>query len=212
MHHELYSTSFARDRMIGQQIRPSDVHDDRILSELATLSREQFVQARLRRLAYAETNIPLLHGHSMMTPRVEGELLQALNLTNQDDVLEIGTGSGYVTACLARLGNQVTSIELHADQLELARQSLARTGLRNIETRCEDAFAYTDERQYDAIAVTGSLPLYDDRFEHHLRPGGRLFVIVGQGPAMEARLSRLGIRAGPGYPTVDIRQPGHGFG
>jgi len=188
MHQELYSPSYARARMIEQQIRTADVHDRRVLSVLTTVSREEFVPEALRKLAYADTNIPLLHGHAMMTPQIEGELLQALALTDQDDVLEIGTGSGYLTACLAQLAGHVTSIELHADQLEKARAALDRTGIRNIDTSCEDVFHRRDDRQFDAIAVTGSLPLHDERFERWLRPGGRLFLIIGQGPAMEAKL------------------------
>ena len=168
MNQELYSPSYARARMIGQQIRTADVNDDRVLSVLATLSREEFVPAALRRLAYADTNIPLLHGHTMMTPQIEGELLQALALTERDDVLEIGTGSGYLTACLARLAKHVTSIELHADQLEKARAALDRAGTINVDTSCEDVFHRRADRQFDAIAVTGSLPQYDERFERWL--------------------------------------------
>ncbi len=174
--------------MIEQQIRTADVHDDRVLSTLATLSRELFVPEPFRKLAYADTQIPLLHGHAMMTPQLEGEVLQALALTEKDDVLDVGTGSGYLTACLARLSHLVTSIELHADQLDLARRALDECRIRNVDTHCQDVFHRIDDRQFDAIAVTGSLPVYDDRFEHWLRPGGRLFVVVGTGPAMEARL------------------------
>lgn len=188
MHQELYSTTYARERMINQQVRTSDVRDERVLATLDTLARERFVPEKFRRLAYADTQIPLLHGHSMMTPRIEGELLQALALGPDDDVLEIGTGGGFLTACLATLSRHVVSIELHPDQLDLARRALADSGIRNIETHIEDVFARTDDRQFDAIAVTGSLPLYDDRFERWLRPGGRLFVIVGEGDAMDARL------------------------
>lgn len=197
--------TYARERMIEQQIRTSDVHDDRVLSALATLSREDFVPTPLSKLAYADTNIPLLHGHTMMAPQVEGGLLQSLALISEDDVLEIGTGSGYLTACLARLSNHVTSVEVHADQLEIARRALDQAGINNVETVCEDVFARSDERQFDAIAVTGSLPLYDDRFERWLRPGGRLFVIVGQGPAMEARLitrSKSGLQTASLFETV----------
>ena len=187
--------------MIGQQIRTADVNDTRVLSVLATLSREEFVPSALRKLAYADTNIPLLHGHTMMTPQIEGELLQALALTGEDDVLEIGTGSGYLTACLAQLAGQVTSIELHADQLEKARAALDRAGIKNIDARCEDVFHRVDDRQFDAIAVTGSLPQYDDRFERWLRPGGRLFLIVGQGPVMEAKLI---LRSASGLQTTSL--------
>ena len=201
MHQELYSPRYARARMIEQQIRTADVHDDRVLSTLATVSREDFVPATLRKLAYADTNIPLLHGHSMMTPQIEGELLQALALTEDDDVLEIGTGSGYLTACLARLAKHVTSIELHADQLEKARAALDRAGTKNVDTSCEDLFHRGDDRHFDAIAVTGSLPQYDDRFERWLRPGGRLFLIVGQGPVMEAKLI---LRSASGLQTTSL--------
>ncbi|MDH3546744.1 MAG: methyltransferase domain-containing protein, partial [Gammaproteobacteria bacterium] len=139
-------------------------------------------------LAFADTEIPLGHGQSMMTPTVEGRLLQALALQKTDDVLEIGTGSGFLCACLARLSSFVTSIDVYEDFLRTAAGNLEDSGVRNFELLTMDAMRQLPDRQFDAIAVTGSIQSFDPRFVMALKPGGRLFIIVGAMPVMDARL------------------------
>jgi len=178
----------ARTQMINQQVRAWDVLDPVVLSVLAQVPREQFVPPRFRSLAFADTEIPLAGGQLMMTPQVEGRLLQALALRGTDRVLEVGTGSGFVTACLARLASRVTSLEILPDLADGARRNLRGVATWNAEVRTEDVFQYRPGEDYDVIAVTGSLPQDDTRFQHWLAEGGRLFMVVGEGPLMQARL------------------------
>jgi protein-L-isoaspartate(D-aspartate) O-methyltransferase len=124
----------------------------------------------------------------MMTPQVEGRLLQALALRGTDRVLEVGTGSGFLTACLARLGSSVTSLEILPELADAARRNLRGVATWNAEVRTEDVFQYRPAEPWDVIAVTGSVPQPDDRFQHWLADGGRLFMVVGQNPLMQARL------------------------
>lgn len=180
----------ARAQMLGQQIRAWEVLDDRVLEVLAATPREDFVPPELRELAFADTEIPIGRGQSMMTPQVEGRLLQALALEPVDHVLEIGTGSGFLTACLARLAGHVTSVEYYADFVEAARNKLARFSI-DADVQTADAMTLTCSGEFDAIAVTGSVPELDEHFIRMLRPGGRLFIIVGRAPVMEARLIRM---------------------
>lgn len=174
--------------MLGQQIRAWEVLDDRVLSVLGETARENFVPEVHRDIAFADLEIPLGHGEAMMAPKVEGRLLQALRLDKADHVLEIGTGSGYLTACLARLAASVVTIDIYEDFTQAAKATIAPLGLSNIEFRTQDALQVSGSEQFDAIAVTGSVPELDDHFIRMLRPGGRLFVIVGREPAMEARV------------------------
>ncbi len=174
--------------MLGQQIRAWEVLDDRVLGALGQIPRESFVPDAYRELAFADLDIPLAHGQQMMTPKVEGRLLQALCLEPGDDVLEIGTGTGFLTACLARLANSVVSVDIHEDFSRDARTKVEQLGAGNVEIRTEDALTMGHEEQFDAIAVTGSIPEFDDHFIRMLRPGGRLFMIVGRAPVMEARV------------------------
>ena len=174
--------------MLGQQVRAWEVLDDRVLSVLGETARETFVPGPHRDLAFADLEIPLAHNEFMMTPKVEGRLLQALRLEKTDHVLEIGTGSGYLTACLARLAESVVSVDIYEDFTEAAKATIAPLGLSNIEFRTEDALQLAGNEQFDAIAVTGSVPELDDHFVRMLRPGGRLFIIVGREPVMEARV------------------------
>lgn len=179
----------ARFNMIEQQVRPWDVLDPRVLEVLAEVPREEFVPAAHRALAFSDLSIPLGHGQYMMPPRLEGRLLQALDLRPSDRVLEVGTGSGYLTACLARLAGSVLSVDIHADFVETARRKLAGHGIQNAELRVQDAAAgWNEEDAFDAIAVTGSLPRLHRGFHTSLKSGGRLFVMVGQPPLMEALL------------------------
>ena len=182
------NTDFARQQMVQQQVRAWDVFDSDILNVLAAVPREQFVAAGLEALAFADTEIPIGHGQFMMTPTVEGRLLQALDLTPNDEVLEIGTGSGFLAACLARLAKTVLSIDIYDDFLNAAEARLADSGITNVELGAMNAMHDLPQQEFDAIAVTGSLQTFDPRFVMALKPGGRLFVIVGDRPVMEARL------------------------
>jgi protein-L-isoaspartate(D-aspartate) O-methyltransferase len=179
----------ARHNMIEQQIRPWEVIDKRVLDTLQTVPREDFVPGGYRGLAFADIEVPIGHGETMLAPKIEAKLLQALAIRHTDRVLEIGTGSGYLTACLARLGGHVVTIDLHADFTEQARGRLSRLGIGNVEYLSGDAFsAEIPGAPFDAIAVTGSLSLPSERLEGLLNDGGRLFVVVGEPPAQEAQL------------------------
>ncbi|MCG6868137.1 MAG: protein-L-isoaspartate O-methyltransferase [Gammaproteobacteria bacterium] len=181
----------ARINMIEQQIRPWDVLDQKVLDTIAAVPRENFVPAAWRNLAFADFGIPLGHGQVMMEPKLEGRMLQELEIGPEDRILEIGTGSGYVTACLARLGREVDSIEIHEDFSSEAAGRLQRASIGNASLLNGDASSGWDNgKRYDVIAVTGSLPEYQSDFEHSLEIGGRLFVIVGEAPAMTALLIR----------------------
>ena len=184
----------ARINMIEQQIRPWDVLDQRVLDVVAQVPREDFVPADYRKLAFADTHIPLGHGQVMMTPNVEARLLQALNVQPSDHIFEIGTGSGYLTACLATLGGHVTSMDIIAEFVEGAGQKLTSHAIHNVTLLAGDALAaLAKEGDYDVIAVTGSLPLLPDPLSDRLKLNGRLFVILGQAPVMQAMLiTRVG--------------------
>lgn len=179
----------ARFNMIEQQVRPWDVLDQRVLDVMSTTPREDFVPEKYRSLAFADINIPLGHDQVMMAPKTEGRLLQVLDVQQTDSVLEIGTGSGYLTACLSRLGNHVTSIEIFPEFRESAAARLAAHGYRNVTLRDGDAASgIGSDTRYDVIAVTGSLPLLQRQFHDNLTVGGRLFLITGTPPVMEALL------------------------
>jgi protein-L-isoaspartate(D-aspartate) O-methyltransferase len=178
----------ARGQMIRQQIRPAEVLDGHVLQIFSELARDEFVPAKYQELAYADTQIPLPHGECMMMPSVEGRLLQALDVKAGESVLEIGTGSGYLTACLGKLGMRVTSIDFYEDFIKTARERLADSGIANCSLQCMDATKELPAGEFDVIAVTGSTPLYDSRYANALKTGGRLFVIVGSEPLMKAQL------------------------
>ena len=178
----------ARETMVEQQVRPWDVLDARVLDTIATLPREAFVPQAVRSLAYADTALPLAHGETMMKPVVEGRTLQSLLPQSQESVLEIGTGSGYLTACLAHLSREVVSLERHPDLADAARARLSAQGIANAEVITADALAWTTDRSFDAICVTGAVDRIPARFTDWLKPGGRLFVVRGRSPAMEAVL------------------------
>lgn len=184
------NTELARHAMIEQQVRPWEVLDARVLEALSALRREDFVDPGHRALAFSDLPLPLAHGEFMMKPVVEGRMLQALALEPCDEVLEIGTGSGFITACLARLARDVTSIDIHADFTASAGARLAAAGIGNARLETADAFDWQPQRQFDAIAVTGAVALVPDRFTAWLRPGGRLFVVHGISPVQEAACLR----------------------
>ena len=179
----------ARFNMVAQQIRPWEVIDERVLDTFETVPREHFVDDEYRGLAFADVAVPIGEGQQMMKPVQEARLLQALDIQPGDSVLEIGTGSGFVTACLAHLGGIVTSYEILAALSERAGERLRALDSRNIELVVGDGLhASFAPGSFDAIAVTGSLPSHPDFLEELLAPGGRMFVVVGEEPAMTAML------------------------
>ncbi len=180
----------AREQMVEQQVRAWDVLDARVLEILRTVPREAFVAPQHRFLAFADVEIPLPCSQHMLRPSVVGRLLQALAPSGGERVLEVGSGSGFVTACLKASGASVRSLEIFPELAQLARANITALGMRDIDIVTEDATQLDSDTRYDAIAVTASLPVADERFQRHLAVGGRLFVVVGVPPVMEARLIR----------------------
>lgn len=186
----------ARFNMIEQQIRTWDVLDEQVLALLNQVPREQFVPETERSLAFADVSIPLANGQVMMQPKMEARMLQALSVKPTDTALEIGTGSGYVTALLAKLAKHVYSVDIFADFTAAAQTKLERAGIRNVALETGNAAeGWPQHGPYDVIAVTGSCPQLPESYQHLLKPNGRLFVVVGEDPAMEALLFT---RAGEG--------------
>ncbi len=186
----------ARQQMVTQQVRAWSVLNPDVLQAMTEVPREHFMPAAYRQLAFADTTVPLPDGQQTLSPQIEGRILQALEITAADRILEIGTGSGFLTACMARLGAHVTSLEIRPALAETARRALHDAGAANCEVLVQDAFAWQAPVSFDCIAVTGSLPLPDTRFQQWLAPGGRMFVVTGQPPAMEAVLLRRNAQGG----------------
>jgi protein-L-isoaspartate(D-aspartate) O-methyltransferase len=179
----------ARHNMIEQQIRPWEVLDQRVLDLVMRSPREDFVAPTHRNLAFVDMELPIGHGVTMMFPRVEARMLQALQVQPGDKVLEIGTGSGFVTLMLATLASQVVSVEINEELAQAAGKRLTAHGVDNVEIKVGDAAGGWNQNQpYNVIAITGSLPLLPESFKQDLQIGGRLFAVVGEGPVMEARL------------------------
>lgn len=178
----------ARVQMVSQQVRTWDVLDPRVLDTMAAVDRQRFVPDAYQSVAFADSRIPLPEGQVMLTPKVVGRILQAAALRSSESVLEVGTGSGYLTACLAALAGTVTSIDIYESLTQHAAASLEACGITNANLATADAFEYTPRDRFDLIVVTGSLPVYIDRFAGWLKPNGRLFVVVGKSPVMEATL------------------------
>jgi protein-L-isoaspartate(D-aspartate) O-methyltransferase len=178
----------ARFNMIEQQIRPWDVLDARVLDLLSAIKREDFVPPALRTLAFADLELPLPNGTRMWTPKMEARVLQELMVQSSERVLEIGTGSGYLTALLASNAGDVTSVDIDAAIAADARMKLARHGLSNIRIEVGDGARGFGRDTYDVIVLGGSTPLLPERFFEQLAPGGRIFAVVGERPAMRARL------------------------
>ncbi len=185
----------ARFNMVEQQIRPWEVLDGRVLSLLESIHREDFVPVKYRKLAFADMSIPLEAGQVMMRPNIEGRVLQALDLGEDETVLEIGTGSGFITACLASLAKSVVSVEIIEELHETAVAGLEEKNIRNTELFVGDVMrGWQPEQAHDVVVVTGSVPVVPEQFLGWVNPGGRMFIITGDSPAMEARLlSRLDV-------------------
>ena len=185
----------ARENMVEQQVRPCEVLDSRVLSVIGSTPRETFVDAAHRELAYADLSLPIGHGQFMMKPVIEGRTLQALNIQLNERVLEIGTGSGYLTACLAQLGQSVHSLEINPALADAARAHLAALHLHAATVETADAMNWQTDQRFDAICVTGAVAEIPARFLEWLAPNGRLFIIHGQSPVMEATLLRGDVNA-----------------
>ncbi|NDP41658.1 MAG: protein-L-isoaspartate O-methyltransferase [Aromatoleum sp.] len=180
----------ARFNMVEQQVRTWEVLDQDVLDLLFVVKREGFVPAAYRMLAFADLEIPLPEGEKMWTPKMEARLLQELKLKPGQSVLEIGTGSGYLTALMASQGAQVTSVEIHASLSADAKAKLARAGIRDVELAVGDGARGWGKETHDAIVLTGSTPVLPLAFLKQLKPGGCVFAITGDPPVMTARITR----------------------
>ena len=179
----------ARFNMIEQQIRPWDVLDPSVLQVLSDLPRDAFVSEAQKTLAYADVQLPIGKGETMMHPRVEGRILQELAIQPDDICLEIGTGSGYLTACMANLAKEVFTVDIHKGFLEVAKKRLEAQHISNVILEQADALQSLDlQQRYDVIVVTGSVPEYLPLFERLLRSDGRLYITVGAGALQHAML------------------------
>ncbi|HUH92610.1 MAG TPA: protein-L-isoaspartate O-methyltransferase [Casimicrobiaceae bacterium] len=180
----------ARYNMVEQQVRTWAVFDQQVLDLLFAIHREDFVPPAYRALAFADLEIPLGDGERMWTPKMEARVLQELGLKEGESVLEIGTGSGYLTALLAARSRQVLSVEINPRLQAEARAHLDAAGVRNVRLERGDGARGWGGDAYDAIVLTGSTPVLSDSWLKQLKPGGRLFAVVGDAPVMTARLSR----------------------
>ena len=199
----------ARYYMVEQQIRPWNVSDENVLQALVAVQRERFVPPSLRSSAFSDTELPLIINavdthETMLSPKVEARLTQELLLQPSDGVLEIGTGSGYQAALLAHLSQQVTSIEIDSKLAAFAQENLQRDNVRNVKVEVGDAHAGWGTTEYDAILVTGSVPVIPDALKYQLCIGGRLVVVVGQNPVMTAvRITRTSAASFETTPLFD---------
>jgi protein-L-isoaspartate(D-aspartate) O-methyltransferase len=183
-------TLAARQQMVDQQIRTWEVLDPRVLDALSAVPREAFVPAEYRELAFADAPIPIGFGQTMLAPKLQGRILQALGPNVTDSALEVGSGTGYLSAALSLLCASTHSIDIHPGLIEFAAANLHAVQGARVQFEIRDAFSAAPLVEYDVVAVTGSLPVYDTRFERSLRVGGRLFAIVGAAPVMDAVLVR----------------------
>ena len=183
----------AREQMIAQQIRTWSVLDERVLAAVRAVPRERFVPAGYQNLAFADTNLPLPQGQVMLAPKIEGKILQSLHIQPTDEVLLIGVGSGHLAACVGQLAGNVRVIEFYAALAGAAQRNLALTTSNNVSIEVGDAMQLAMDKAYDAIIITGSLPMYDERFQRALKVAGRLFVVIGATAPMEAiKVTRTG--------------------
>ena len=185
----------ARYNMVEQQIRTWDVLDQDVLDLLFAVRREDYVPPAYRTLAFADFEIPLPHGARMWTPKMEARVIQELRIQPGERALEIGTGSGYLTALLASTAAEVVSVEIDAGAADAARRRLAQHGFANVRVEHGDGARGFGDEAFDMVVLTGSTPLLPERLVEQLRPGGRLFAVVGERPVMTARMLRW---TGPG--------------
>jgi len=179
----------ARTNMVEQQIRTWEVLDQEVLDLLYVVPREEFVPQQHRALAFSDLEIPIGEGEHMWQPKLEARVLQELALHKSDKVLEVGTGSGYLTALLAHRAGKVVSVEINPKLAAFGRGNLERHGADNVTLETGDAArGWARQAPYDAIVLTGSTPVLPRAFLEQLAPGGRLFAVVGEAPAMRARL------------------------
>jgi protein-L-isoaspartate(D-aspartate) O-methyltransferase len=178
----------ARQQMVDQQVRAWDVLDPRVLEALQRVPRERFVPPPFRELAFADAPIPLAEGQSMLPPSIDGRILQACAIGGDDSVIEVGTGSGFLSACLATLGGHVESLELRPALATAAAAALRATGYPGVVVRTADATTWEPAVAVDVVVLGAALPAYDERYQRWLKPGGRLFVVVGAAAPMSARL------------------------
>jgi protein-L-isoaspartate(D-aspartate) O-methyltransferase len=179
----------ARFNMVEQQVRPWEVLDPTVLDLMGRMPREAFVPDKYKGLAYADIEIPLGEAEQMMFPRIEGRLLQALNLQPSDKVLEIGTGSGFLAACMAELADNVISVDIDPNLAEQASKCLRENGIDNVQVDSRDGLIENaEDHAYDAIALTGSVASLPEFLKRKLTIGGRLFAVIGSGSVMEATL------------------------
>jgi len=179
----------ARFNMVEQQVRTWDVLDPGVLALLAEIPRERFVPAGRESLAFADLELPIGHGEAMLAPKLQARIAQEVALRPGDRVLEVGTGTGYLTALLARLSSHVTSVEIHDDLAARARLTLEALGIGNAQVVTGDAArGWPSPARFDAIVITGSLPVLPEAFRQSLAVGGRLFAVIGESPVMSAEL------------------------
>ncbi len=182
------ATEVAKVNMIMQQIRPWEVLDSQVLAVLGEIDRQDFVSDSHKGLAYADCQIPVCAGVTMLPPTIEGRMLQSLLIEADDKILEIGSGSGFITACLAKLGKQVLSLDTNPEALNLARQNIASYDDGNVEFEEMNAFNCKYDQAFDVIAVGGTVSEVPENLKQALSIGGRMFIIVGQSPVMQALL------------------------
>ena len=179
----------ARLNMVESQIRTWEVLDPTLLELLLVVRREEFVPEKYRNLAFADMEIPLGHMEVMLAPKLEARMIQELVVRKTDKILEIGTGSGYVTALLAKLGGQVISVERIKEFNQAAARRMAGHGIQNVQLHSGDGSeGWAAQAPYDVILLTGSVPVLSDSFQEQLAIGGRLLAVVGEPPLMTARL------------------------
>jgi protein-L-isoaspartate(D-aspartate) O-methyltransferase len=179
----------ARFNMVEQQVRPWEVLDESVLNLLEKSHREDFVPLRYRKMAFADLAIPLDHGQCMMKPVIEGRLLQSLGLQADETVLEVGTGSGFITACLAQMAKRVVTVDIFEQFTSEAKAKLKEQKIKNVECETGDVMGgWQPEQAHDVVVVTGSVPSIPEHFRGWVNPGGRLFIVCGESPAMEAKL------------------------
>lgn len=179
----------ARFNMLLNQVRAWDVADEQVLELLSQMPREAFVPPAYRNIAYADLMVPIGHGQVMLQPKLEGRFLQALALKASDVVLEVGAGSGYMAALMSRLAAFVTTVDVIPELAEYAALRLAEQGMRNVRVETGNAAGgWPDHGPYDAIMISGALAQLPQGFLNSLKPGGRLVVVRGCRPAMQAML------------------------